>query len=200
MSNLFSESQNEAERLRATRRVVGAILEQFRSRPQSEWMTLLAEVSLALESEWHNQIGEVVAPVPTAQATREPEANALNELRVANVRSELAEVDAANGRSNADRAEALLRANSGGFTPSQMGAVLYGPNDERGTHKARAVVHFLQNRRKVPIVRTADGRWVLRQVTNATTTVPSGPVGVTGPAGGVRLVAAVGPAGPLVTR
>jgi hypothetical protein len=61
----------------------------------------------------------------------------------------------------ADRAEAIFRSRPRGVGPSELGSLLYGADDKRGSHKARAVVHFLQHRRNVPIGKTFDGKWAL---------------------------------------
>lgn len=160
MGNFFSESQSEAERLRASKQTINAIVDQFRARPQSEWKTILAEVSLALESEWSDQqrpTNGVSAPtsiaVITTPATSQARESA-DPLRTSEIQ------EAARG-SHADRAAALFRKTPAGFLPPQLGAALYGAADNRGTHKARAVVNFLQRKRKMPIKRSADGRWVL---------------------------------------
>ena len=159
MGSFIESSQSEADRLRAAKQSIMTIVHEFRKHPKSQWSTLFAEVSLILEAE-HAQPTKLRVPGPRGSHVQPVP------------RKDVAESSGGSG-SNADRAETVLRGAPNGVTPTQLGAAVYGADDERGTHKARAVVHFLQHKRGVPIVRTADGRWMVRQIAE---TIPKGTV------------------------
>jgi hypothetical protein len=60
-----------------------------------------------------------------------------------------------------DQALAHIRASgAAGMNADELGAAIYGSDDERGSDKSRALVHHLQRKRNEPVVRDERGRWV----------------------------------------
>jgi len=156
MSSFISESQSEAARLVASRGAVEPLLAIFRKHPRDQWRTMFAELSLALEALEKDGDGRIKTE-PTRPRSKRRSRPHVNGAAAVDARRS----PPTNGYT--DTAAALFASTPNGFTPAELGAALYGAGDPRGAHKSRAVVHHLQHKRKVPVVRDdADGRWKLR--------------------------------------